>query len=165
MLDLFGHFTPPTKDMKRRHLNRMQVDSAGVMDISSLVDICFLLLIYFIVTSVITPAERDLSVGMGGKPNDLPVEVDPMWISIDASGQVFSGTEANRAALDMDSSVRELPLLEQTLQMYQNGIKATGGDCMVVIDAHDEVRHQRLVDVLNVLVGMNINKVTFRETE
>ena len=151
--------------MKRRFLNRSQDDSPGVMDISSLVDICFLLLIYFIVTSVIMPREADLPTGMGGTPTDDPIHVDPIAIAIDATGQVFVDDGSQRVPMDLDSSVRALPLLEDRLRIYQQGAQASGQSCMVIIDAHDNVTTQRVVDVLNTLAGLKIRKVTFKDPQ
>ena len=150
--------------MKRRFLKRSQDDSLAVMDISSLVDICFLLLIYFIVTSVITPAERDLPMGPPSQePTTTLMDLDPLFIHINQTGQVFVDDGSQKMPMDSDSTVRELPLLEDCLRMYQQGANASGQECMVVIDAHDEVTTQRVVDVLNTLAGLDIEKVTFRD--
>lgn len=164
MLGISGLLIPTLQDMKRRHLNRAQADSAGVMDISSLVDICFLLLIYFLVTSVITPPERDLPMGApGDRPDGPPVQIEPMTVSINASGEIFSVESSQMMPLDADSSVRRLPLLEDRLKFYQQAVEAMGEKCLVIIEAHDEVKTQRVVDVLNTLAGLEISNVSFKD--
>lgn len=143
----------------------MQADSAGAMDISSLVDICFLLLIYFIVTSVIQPAERDLPFGVPTQQGDDPVAVfDPYLITIDEAGAIASGQGFERIPLDADPSVRELPLLVSNIKLYMAGAEAADEDCVVVIDADGQATSQRVIDVLNALAGLDIDKVTFRDS-
>lgn len=152
--------------MKRNRTSRIENDSYGSMDISSLVDICFLLLIYFIVTSTVMPAERDLPMGPPGREGEGPkIDIEPLLISIDAVGQVSADQGSQMVPLDSDPTARELPLLEDLLRIYQQGAKASGQDCMVIIDAADGVKHQRVVDVLNALAGQNISKVTFHDRD
>ena len=149
--------------MKRNRTQRIEIDSPGNMDISSLVDVCFLLLIYFIVTTTIVPRERDLPVG---PPGDTPItasDVDSYLIHISAAGQISSGEPHERVALDADASVRDLPLLKSSLEFYQQGTRAAGGECFVVIDADGEATSQRVVDVLNTLAGLGLDKVTFSD--
>ena len=149
--------------MKRNRLSRIENEGPGAMDISSLVDICFLLLIYFIVTTTIVPRERDLPVGTPRDGREMDVVVQPYMINIDASGQISSGEEVNQVPLDADASVRDLPLLTASLEFYQQGVRAAGEECLVVINADGEATSQRVVDVLNALAGLNINKVTFTD--
>ncbi len=49
-----------TEEAMRRKRNVHVNDDEPALDISSLIDVCFLLLIYFIVTSTMQPREQDL---------------------------------------------------------------------------------------------------------
>ena len=151
--------------MKRNRLARIENDGPGALDISSLVDICFLLLIYFIVTTTIVPAERDLPMGPpSDQPDKIePIDIEPLEISINALGEVYINEGAQLLPLDMDSSVRDLPLLEDRLRIYRQAATAMNEKCLVVIVADGEVKHQRVVDVLNALAGMEIKNVSFRD--
>ena len=152
--------------MKRHRIARAKNDTEEGIDIASLIDICFLLLIYFIVTTTIIPAERDLPMGPPGPPDEsTPVEVQTLLISIDDAGQVFTGEGVEKVAHDADQSVRELHQLASWLEFYKQGLQASGQTCLVVIDAADEVKSQRVVDVLNALAGLEFNKVTFVDKE
>ncbi len=149
--------------MKRNRLARIETDSPGSMDISSLVDICFLLLIYFIVTTTIVPRERDLPISAPRDGRNPEVEVDPYLIRIDADGSIFNGADVDRTPLDTDASVRDLPLLKASLEFYRQGTRAAGEESLVVIDADGEVTSQRVVDVLNTLAGLKMDKITFSD--
>ena len=97
-----------------------------------------------------------------GEPDTIKVvEVQSLLISIDGKGQVFAGDGVERVALDADENVRELPLLTARLEFSKQGAKAAGEEFMVVIDADDETKNQRVIDVLNALAGLDIEKVTF----
>ena len=145
--------------MKRQRNAQAKTASDPTIEVSSLIDICFLLLIYFLVTSTIMPAERDLPTGSGGPGPGS--QVDTALISIDAKGQVFMGKGVEKVALDADENVRDLPLLTARLEVYKQGVKAAGEECLVVIDAEDDTKNQRVIDVLNALAGLEIDKVTF----
>lgn len=148
--------------MKRLRNTRVQSDEDGVIDIASLIDICFLLLIYFIVTTTIIPAERDLPMGPPGESDGQPaMKIDALTVSIDAAGHVFCGEGIERMPLDAKPEVRELPLLNARLKTYKQGVEAAGQKCFVVIDADGDTKSQRVVDVLNALAGEEIEKVTF----
>ena len=50
--------------MARHKRRAKEAASEPELDISSLIDVCFLLLIYFLVTSTITPREQDLGMSL-----------------------------------------------------------------------------------------------------
>lgn len=152
--------------MKRHRIARPKDEAEEGVNIASLIDICFLLLIYFIVTTTIVPAERDLPMGPPGPPDTSDtVEVQTLLISIEASGQVYTGEGVEKIAHDADESVHELPELTAWLEFYKQGLQASGDQCLVVIDAEDETKNQRVIDVLNALAGLDFNKVTFVDRE
>ncbi len=134
------------------------------MDISSLIDVCFLLLIYFLVTSTIKPRETDLGMALpAANPSTEQPEIDPMFIKIEASGAIFTGVGAAQQPMDSDVSVRELPLLQGQLDMYASAARAANSKPLVQIYADGGATQQRVIDVLNALAGVNINSVTFTD--
>lgn len=136
------------------------------LDISSLIDVCFLLLIYFIVTSTITPRESDLGMALpaSSPPSDSQPKIEPFYIKIDPTGTVYTGVEAAQQAMDSDLSVRELPLLTSQLEMYHNAAKAASSTPLVQICADEGSTQQRVIDVLNALATVGINSVTFTDS-
>ena len=74
-----------------RHKKAQPVeDDEPGLDISSLIDVCFLLLIYFIVTTTIQKKEQDLNMGLPSSvPSDTPPEIRPLYIKIEANGYIY----------------------------------------------------------------------------
>jgi len=139
-------------------------DAEPALDISSLIDVCFLLLIYFLVTSTITPRETDLGMALpAANPSTEQPLIDPLFIRIEANGAIFSGVGAGQQPMDADTSVRELPLLKGQLDMYSSAAKAANSKPLVQIYADGNATQQRVIDVLNALAGVNITSVTFTD--
>lgn len=148
-----------------RHKKYEKVDeSEPALDISSLIDVCFLLLIYFLVTSTITPRESDLGMALpaANPSNEQPV-IDPMFIQIEKNGAIYTGVGAGRQPMDSDESVRELPLLRSQLEIYSQAAKAANSKPLVQVYADGDASQQRVIDVLNALAGVGINSVTFTD--
>lgn len=149
--------------MARHKRQQGEPDEEPALDISSLIDVCFLLLIYFLVTSTITPRESDLGLQLPGPASDAsdPPEIEPMLIWIEGEGAIYTGAE--KQAMDMDGSSRDLPLLSAALNFYKSGVDAAGEKPLVQIFATDDALHQRVIDVLNALAGEEIVSVTFTD--
>jgi biopolymer transport protein ExbD len=149
-----------------RHKNHQSfAPESPAIEISSMIDVCFLLLIYFLVTSTITPRETDLGMKLPGPypmPNQ-PTEIDPLFIRIEASGEIFTGIDSGRRSMDSDSSARNLPLLGEELSLYASAARAANSTPLVQIHADDRATQQRVIDVLNVLAGAGIGSVTFTD--
>jgi biopolymer transport protein ExbD len=139
-------------------------DANPALDISSLIDVCFLLLIYFLVTSTITPRETDLGMALpAANPSTEQPEIEPLFIKIESSGAIFTGTGPSQMAMDSDSSVREMPLLKGQLDTYSSAARAANTKPLVQIYADGDATQQRVIDVLNALAGAQITSVTFTD--
>jgi biopolymer transport protein ExbD len=150
--------------MARHRKYEAAEESDPALDISSLIDVCFLLLIYFIVTSSITPRESDLGMALpAASPSSEQPEIEPLFIRIEANGAIYTGTGASQQAMDSDVSVREMPLLRGQLDMYASAARAANSKPLVQIYADGEASQQRVIDVLNALAGVNITSVTFTD--
>jgi biopolymer transport protein ExbD len=151
--------------MARHRKYEAAEESDPALDISSLIDVCFLLLIYFLVTSTISPRESDLGMALPAQNPDSSqqAEIDPLFIRIEASGAIYTGTGSGQQQMDTDISVRELPLLRGQLDMYASAARAAGSKPLVQIYADGGATQQRVIDVLNALAGVNINSVTFTD--
>lgn len=149
--------------MARHKSYDTQPGSEPSLEIASLIDICFLLLIYFIVTCTITPRESDLVMALPA-PRDSASVVESVEIRIEASGAIVTGTEAGAQLMDADPDLRELPLLTSHLEMIAAASRAAGITPLVRINADDQATQQRVIDVLNTLAAVGINSVTFSDT-
>ena len=88
--------------MARHKRQQPLEDAEPALDISSLIDVCFLLLIYFLVTSTIKPRESDLGLQLPGvsEPTTEQPKIEPMLIFVEESGGIYVGQE--KQAMDMD---------------------------------------------------------------
>ncbi len=128
------------------------------LNIGSLIDMVFLLLVFFIATCSLIKSEGDLGIklpGMVAQPEavDMP---DEQIIEVRENGQVFlNGRE-------FDSyEKQEMPQLVSTLVKYKLASDAAKTDAMITINAADEAKHQRVVDVMNACAEAGIKNVTF----
>lgn len=150
--------------MIRRQRSQSQDEAFQGLDISSLIDVSFLLLIYFLVTSTLDPREADLGLDLAGIPPSGSTLVeflpDPPLITLDENGVVSMESEI----LDADASTRDLVLLEDRMRTYVEAYQVidTNGSPSVVFDANDSVSGQRFIDVINCLSGVGITQIALK---
>jgi len=150
--------------MARRTHDEPLEDDEPKLDISSLIDATFLLLIYFLVTTTIQPREQDLPMNLpASAPSEEPPEIEPKFIRIDMNGAIYVGQGGAQIPMDSDPSVRDLPLLTEDLRSYSQAAEAAGTDPLVQIYADGNAEQQRVIDVLNALAGVGIQRVTFTD--
>lgn len=123
-----------------------------------MIDMVFLLLVFFMVTAKPVKQEADISLGLPGTVSqeetvDIP---DETRIQILADGQVVLNELKMDAAGD-----HNLPTLFQTLFRFKESADSNKSEALVTIDAADAVPHQRIVDVLNACAKAKITGVTF----
>ncbi|MFK7912033.1 MAG: ExbD/TolR family protein [Akkermansiaceae bacterium] len=148
---------------RKKTAEDLEDDEPG-LDISSLIDVCFLLLIYFLVTTTIQPREQDLRMSLpAAAPSETPPPLDPMFIKVDKSGQIYINTGPAQELVESESDNRDLGELRNRLDSYAAGAKAGGHQPIVQIWADGEAQQQRIVDVLNCLASKEISKVTFTD--
>ncbi|MCG8602238.1 MAG: biopolymer transporter ExbD [Verrucomicrobiales bacterium] len=125
------------------------------LDMSSLIDVSFLLLIYFLVTSTLDPKEADLGMTMptNTSTSASEVEIDQMTVEVNSSGHIV----LNEEVLDTDIENHEVPLLLDRLRTYAESARLTDSQPMVIIAADDASKGQRFVDVLNALSDKQVD--------
>ncbi len=150
--------------MARRYRQEGFENDEPELNISSLIDVCFLLLIYFLVTTTLQKRETDLDLLLAGdRPTVDQLPIVPMFIRIDAAGAVSTGTGTSEMLLDTDTDMRDLPLLGQQLDTYATASRAVDSQPLVQIHADDATNQQRVIDVLNALAGEGIANITFTD--
>jgi biopolymer transport protein ExbD len=134
------------------------------LDISSLIDATFLLLIYFLVTTTIQPRESDVPMKLpSSAPSDKQPEIEPRLISIEQDGRIFVGAKSSRIPMDTDANSRQVPLLYENLRSYKETAEAANTTPVVQIWVDGEASQQRVIDVMNALTGVGIRSVTFTD--
>ncbi|MDA0578386.1 MAG: biopolymer transporter ExbD [Verrucomicrobia bacterium] len=133
-------------------------DEPPGLDIASLIDMVFLLLIYFMVTASLIKSEGDLGIKLPGSISqsvsvDMP---DEQVIEVRGSGRVYlNGREFDAAERT------ELPELAATLDRYRQASAAARNEALITIWADDETAHQRVIDVMNACAAAGIVNLTF----
>jgi biopolymer transport protein ExbD len=132
------------------------------LQIAPMIDVCFLLLFFYILTSKPVKPEADISMTLPGTvAQEESLEIpDEQRISILENGQIA----LNDLPMDEPES-RELPSLFKTLVRFKESADANRSEALVTVDAADDSHHQRIVDVLNVCARAGIRGVTFAASE
>lgn len=135
------------------------------MDISSLIDVCFLLLIYFLVTTQIVQKEQELSTSLPSTaPSDTPPDLAPMLILLEGNGNVsLKGESGVIELIESDSDARELPNLGERLDLHKSVADTASQKALVQIRVDGDTVQQRVIDVLNALAGAKITEITFTD--
>lgn len=135
---------------RKKTMPKEEMDNPA-LDISSLIDVSFLLLIYFLVTSTLEPRESDLSMELPTESGQTSnIKIDPLKIRLTQSGEVSIADQvmANDAAMETE------------LDRYKELTDATGNKPLVIISADDEAKQQRFIDLMNALARVGITTVT-----
>jgi len=128
------------------------------LDVTSLIDLVFLLLVFFMVTCSMVKSEGDLGIqlpGMLAQAESVDVQ-DEQIIEIKANGRVY----LNKREFDSFDST-ELPMLTNMLMRYKASCDAARSKALITIQAADDTRHQRLIDVMNACAAAKIKNITF----
>ena len=126
-----------------------------------MIDMVFLLLVFFIVTAKPIKQESDISLGLPGtvaaeESVDLP---DEQRIRIEDDGSILLNDSVLAPATD--TNLKELVAI---LLRFKEASEANKSEALVTLDAADGTNHQRIVDVLNACARADITGVTFSDS-
>lgn len=160
-----------------RH-KQIQTEEQGdpEMNISSLIDCVFLLLIYFIVaTSLVSEKKLDISIpATEGQASSKP-PLDPGKISVRSNGVVYwngdlqvadayDSTLADRMKTDPSAAEayraqRRMEQLVEQLKLLKDQATAIDTNPVVLLEGDPQAAHQRIVDVMAALAEADIHSV------
>jgi len=128
------------------------------LNVAPLIDMVFLLLIYFMATASLVRSEGDLGIRLPGmvaqaESVDMP---DEQIIEITKTGRIF----LNSREFDSANS-QELPDLFVMLTRYKAASDANRSQAMITVSADNETKHQRVIDVMNACAAAGIKNITF----
>lgn len=140
---------------------RRRDQSIVEMQMGPMIDMVFLLLVFFMVTAKPIKQESDISLGLPGTVSaeesvDLP---DEQRIRIEGDGSIVLNDSVLGQPGDAD-----LTELVATLRRFKESADANKAEALVTLDASDRALHQRIVDVLNACARAGITGVTFSDT-
>jgi biopolymer transport protein ExbD len=150
--------TPSMKRNRTASQRRFQTDEP-YLDVSSLIDVCFLLLIYFLVTTTIVKKEQDLDMllPMACSPNsDFP----PFVIVLAENGEVTVNPDIFPEIVAFAGGDRDLPELGERLDLIA---RSQGGDATVQLRIARGVEYQRFIDVMNCLAKEGISQTAIAD--
>ncbi|MEI6891117.1 MAG: biopolymer transporter ExbD [Pontiella sp.] len=130
------------------------------LEITPLIDVVFLLLIYFMVTASIVQKEADLSFMLPAKV-DVPDSLDlPIEVLIEVSelgdilinGMVFGSEEEN-----LDDLIGQLLSLKEAAD-------SSGSELIVNILPADTAKHGRIIRVMDACAAADVKNMSFSMT-
>ena len=138
-------------------LKRMD-DIKAEVDMTPMIDCVFLLLVFFMVSTTFNKQEADISFALPGtaEQSDAVEIPDEQIIQITEAGNVF----LNDLEYDRPTDPN-MPELIKTLELFRKTAEANKVPAMITIAPDDNVKQQRVVDVLNACTAAKIANVTF----
>ena len=136
------------------------------VDLTPMIDVTFLLLIYFMVTTMLKQPEAELSIQLPGKPQSSDITpMDMLKVRIGNEGEVYlNGSEIEDGFdLLMPDLVANLKTQKAMRdQLINSGAKSKEeAELKVEIESSGIAEHQASISVLNACSSAGVNKVTF----
>jgi biopolymer transport protein ExbD len=130
--------------MSLKSTSRSHHGTLNELNITPLLDLVFVLLVIFIITTPQLVNNLEMSLPSGKPPPPAAQKPKINRIAITDSGRIF-----------LNDQPLELPALKAELQR----LKSSQPDPSVVVKADDNVAYQRMVTVLDTLQQLDITKV------
>lgn len=127
------------------------------LQMAPLIDVVFLLLIFFMVTSSLQKFETDLGIRLPGRvqQSENLIMPDEQIVEVLPDGRVL----LNNQFYDSPDS-RDMPQLTAVLQRFKQASDLANVRALLTIQADGEARHERVMDVLNAAAGADITFVS-----
>ena len=146
--------------MARHKKQELEDEEAPKLDISSLIDVCFLLLIYFIAaTTLVQELKLDMAMPGQSQSSGPKPELDPAFVKVDMAGVIYWGDGAAQMVIESDPNMRDLESLYAKLDDLRQ--QAEGMNTLPVVQLYIEggAKGQRVIDVMNALTRAKIKSV------
>jgi biopolymer transport protein ExbD len=120
--------------------------------IAPMVDVIFILILFFMCSAGATKVENELSLKLPGRlSQDQPLRMlDEQIIEIEESGQII-----------LNDQQMDAPALGATLQRYKAISDDSKSSTVITILTAKNTKYQRIIDVLNECAVAKIESVTF----
>jgi biopolymer transport protein ExbD len=129
----------------KRYSQRSGHTAMAELNVTPLLDLAFVLLIIFIITTPLLTSNVPVDLPAGSKNNSQPPDPKSIrTVSIARDGRVY-----------LEQQVVELPVLQQELTAFREATP----DAAVVVRADKSLNVQQLFDVMNVLQQAKIDRM------
>src|SRR5450755_3625101 len=132
--------------MRLKKTTRRGHGTMAELNITPLLDLVFVLLVIFIITTPQLMNNLEMNLPSGKPPEKKPNEPKINRIVLDAQGQIT-----------LNGQIVTAPQLKDSLKQLQTD----NPDLAVVVKGADDVGYQHMVAVLDTLQSLNISKVGF----
>ena len=142
------------------------LEDVDEVDLTPMIDVTFLLLIYFMVTTMLKQPEAELSIQLPGKPQSSDVTpMDMLKVRVGDEGEVYLNGSEIEDGLDFSRPDLVANLKTQKGmrdQLISSGAKTKAeAELKVEIESSGIAEHQAAISVLNACSEAGVNKVTF----
>jgi len=129
----------------KRYSQRNGHTAMAELNVTPLLDLAFVLLIIFIITTPLLENNIPLQLPVGSDASTAATDPKSIrTVSIDRSGQIY-----------LESKPIELPVLEQELTAFGRDTP----EASVIVRADKSLQYQQVIDVMNVLYRAKISRV------
>ncbi len=141
-------------------LQKLTAEAKVTHQVAPLIDVVFLLLIYFMVTSSLIRNESDLAFQLPGPPGPVPV-----FIPVDAFIHINAAGEVRMAGMHFDTSDTALVELTKQLKALKWMADSQQAPFLVTLDPDDATLHSRIVNVLDACGAARVRNLTFARSD
>lgn len=139
------------------NLQKILKEEKVELQIAPLIDVVFLLLIYFMVTASLVKKEADISFMLPAKVDqsesiDMPIEV---------SIEIIPGGDVVVEGMIFNHDDRELNTLILRLIEFREAADSSGSELIVNIMPDNESLHGRIIDVMSACAAANVKNTSF----
>jgi len=146
-----------------RHVDLDDQDGYLGFQIAPMLDVMFVLMLFFMVMAGSVKIERELNTKLpGNAPTSESVDFpDEQIISIAANGDVLLNDEP----IETSASNKSLPQLSAAMQRLKQNADAAKTELLVTLVSEGDTPYSRAVQVLDALALCEIKGVTFSTTD
>ena len=128
--------------------------------IAPMIDVVFVIMLFFMVMAGAVKVERELKTPLPGIATSTPTEEkempDEIIVGVEESGAVTLNEEELDAADN-----KALPNFTASLARLKQEADNRGAKVLVTIQAEEQAKYERVIDVLNSLAKARVANVTF----
>ncbi|MBB5039772.1 ExbD/TolR family protein [Prosthecobacter dejongeii] len=139
----------------------LEADQATMgFQIAPMIDVVFVIMLFFMVMAGAVKVERELKTQLPGLGtpalSDETTPPDEIMVTVEESGVVTLNEEEFDSPTD-----KALPNFTNTLFRLKQEADLRNAKVMVTIQAEEQARYERVIDVLNSMAKAKIGNVTF----
>lgn len=139
----------------------LEIESVNLgFQIAPMIDVVFVIMLFFMVMAGAVKVERELKQQLPGvnvvSPDNAPEMPDEITVGVEESGHVT----LNEEELDPPDS-KAMPNFVATMMRLKQEADGRKAKVLVTIQAEEQAKYERVIDVLDALAKAQVSNVTF----